>query len=221
MQTHITSSENISNLRERLNAAAASRDRAAFVAVAVEATRAGEVTVPELYTCVLGPLLADIGSAWQHGQERVWEEHYASAAVRTIVEMLYLDVAKAAESVPKRGEKAVLACPPDERHDLGLRMLADRMMLVGWDVYFLGQSTPNAEIIAAAKALSADLVVLTVATHFNRVELRATIERITRELPGVRVGVGGPAFGYVEDWPAEEILTEAMIGLDRDSECGA
>ncbi len=183
--------------------------------------RSGEIAIPNLYVCVLGPLLSDVGLAWQFGRERVWEEHFASATVRTIVESLYLDVCEAAAHVPKRGETAVLACPPDEQHDLGLRMLADRMMLVGWDVYFLGQDTPNAEIIAAARALNADFVVLSVATHFNRVELRATIERLTRELPDVRVGIGGPAFGDTRDWPAEEILTEAMIGLDRDTDCGA
>jgi methanogenic corrinoid protein MtbC1 len=149
----------------------------------------------------------------------VWEEHFASATVRTIVEALYLDVVKAAAQVPPRGQVAVLACPPDEQHDLGLRMLADRMMLVGWEVYFLGANTPRRDLIDAARTVGADLVVLTVATHFNRVELRTTIEALAKELPGVQVGVGGPAFGRVEDWPEEEILTEAMIGLRPGAGC--
>lgn len=215
---HPHAPEAVASLRARMAEALDTRDRAGAVRAAVDAVRVGDVTVPELYTGVLGPILAEIGARWQHGTERVWEEHFASATVRTVVESLYLDVVEQAASAVPRNEIAILACPPDERHDLGLRMLADRMMLVGWQVYFLGASTPNAELVAAARALQANLVVLTVATHFNRVELRETIERLGREVPSVRVGVGGPAFGRVEDWPAEEILTEAMLGISGDSE---
>lgn len=215
---HPYETEATASLRARLSQALDARDRAGAVRAATEAVRSSTVSIPDLYTGVLGPILAEIGARWQHGTERVWEEHFASATVRTIVESLYLDVVDLAATVAPRGESAILACPPDERHDLGLRMLADRMMLVGWQVYFLGASTPNAELVAAAKALHADLVVLTVATHFNRVELRETIERLGREVPSVRVGVGGPAFGRVEDWPSEEILTEAMLGLIGDGE---
>jgi MerR family transcriptional regulator, light-induced transcriptional regulator len=216
-ESHIP--EIVRELRAHVSKALAERDRASAVEIALYAVRERGLPISDLYVCVLGPLLAEIGDAWQHGRERVWEEHFASATVRTIVEALYLDVVKEAAQVSPRGEVAVLACPPDEQHDLGLRMLADRMMLIGWEVYFLGANTPRRELISAAQALKADLVVLTVATHFNRVELRTTIETLARELPGVRVGIGGPAFGRVEDWPEEEILTEAMIGLRPSSGC--
>jgi methanogenic corrinoid protein MtbC1 len=207
------------DLRDRIDEALAARNRAAAVEESLFAVRERGLSIPALYACVLGPLLAEIGTAWQHGTERVWEEHFASATVRTIVEALYLDVVKEAARVTPRGEVAVLACPPEEQHDLGLRMLADRMMLVGWEVYFLGASTPNDELVAAAKELGANLIVLTVATHFNRIELRATIELLNRALPDVRVGVGGPAFGRVADWPAHEILTEENVGIASDSGC--
>ena len=216
-KSHI--SELAAELHTHLSKALAARDRAGAVVLVLYAVRERGLPVSDLYVCVLGPLLAEIGDAWQHGMERVWEEHFASATVRTIVESLYLDVVKEAAQVPSRGQVALLACPPDEQHDLGLRMLADRMMLVGWEVYFLGANTPRAELVAAAKTLGADIVVLTVATHFNRVELRTTIESLERELPGVKIGVGGPAFGRVEDWPEEEILTEAMVGLDDQVGC--
>ena len=206
-------------LHAHLAKALASRDRAGAVEIALYAVRERGLPIADLYMCVLGPILAEIGDAWQHGRERVWEEHFASATVRTIVEALYLDAVKEAAQVPPRGQVAVLACPPDEQHDLGLRMLADRMMLVGWEVYFLGANTPRRDLIDAARTVGADLVVLTVATHFNRVELRTTIEALAKELPGVQVGVGGPAFGRVEDWPEEEILTEAMIGLRPGAGC--
>ena len=52
--------------------------------VAVDAVQAGRITVPDLYTLVLGPFLTRIGSSWSHGTESVWQEHLASHVVLTV-----------------------------------------------------------------------------------------------------------------------------------------
>ncbi len=103
------------------------------------------------------PLMVDTGAQWQAGSTRVWEEHFATATVRTIVDALYPEVAKAAAAAPARADSVLLACPPDEAHDLGLRMLADRFEIAGWHTHYLGANTPVAEIIDAARALDVDL----------------------------------------------------------------
>ncbi len=201
------------SLRNVLDERLVARDREGGVRAAVEAVRLGNVDPDELYTSVLSPLLADTGSAWQQGSTMVWEEHFATAMVRTIVEALYLDIRERASEVPRLGSVAVLACPPGEYHDLGLRMLADRMQLHGWDAYFLGADTPVSEIVSAARSLKADLVALSAATHYNRLLLRDVVDDLKRELPGVRIGVGGPAFALDRSWPADELLNETELGL--------
>lgn len=200
-------------LRRELDARLTVRDRAGAVSVAVEAVRAGHISVPDLYTTVLGPLLADTGSQWQAGVTAVWQEHYASAIVRTIVEALYLEVVAAAERVEPLGKHVLLACPPQEEHDLGLRMLSDRFLLAGWDVTFLGMDTPIVEIVAAAKTVGAHMVVLSASTHFHRVQLRGFVDRLKAELPGVQISVGGPAFALDRSWPADELLDPRALGL--------
>lgn len=200
-------------LRERLAELIATRDRTAAVQTALDAVRDNGLPIEALYTHVLIPLLVDTGAAWLRGETKVWEEHFTSATVRTIVEGLYLDVAAQASKVEPLGTTAVLACPPEEAHDLGLRMLADRMALAGWTVHYLGADTPVDEIVAAAKALGADLVALSAATHYNRLLLREVVAALHRELPAVRVGVGGPAFANDKTWPAADLLTEADLGL--------
>lgn len=185
----------------------------AAVRAAVEAVRSGSLSVADLYAHVLTPLLVDTGAGWQRGTTRVWEEHFASATVRTIIESLYLDVARIAEESPRRGETVVLAAPAQEAHDLGLRMLADRLTLVGWDVIFLGADTPTSDIIAAARTTGASLVVLSVATHFNRLQLRSVVDRLKAELPDARIGVGGPGFAHDRSWPADELLSPTDLGL--------
>jgi len=200
-------------IRSRIDDALARRDRAGAVDVALYAIRERGLDIDALYTKVLAPLLVSTGSAWQEGNERVWEEHFASATVRTIVEALYPEVMKESSRRPRHGRVVVLACPPGEQHDLGLRMLTDRMQLAGWNAYFLGADTPVAEIAAAANSLGADLVALTAATHYNRLLLREVIDQLKAESPGVRIGVGGPAFATDPEWPSDEILTECNLGL--------
>jgi methanogenic corrinoid protein MtbC1 len=200
-------------LRENLEAAMAERDRPRAVTTALDAVRDGSISIASLYVDVLSPLLAGIGSAWSHGAERVWEEHYSSHTVRTIVESLYLDVQREAAKVDRRGESVLLACPPREQHELGLRMLADRFELGGYDVTFLGADTPLDEISAAARATGATLVALSVATVFERVELRCFVDSLREQLPGVRIVIGGPAFALDRHWPAEDFLDTHELGL--------
>lgn len=200
-------------LRARLDAALVVRDRATAVNAAVDAVASGELGVVELYVCVLGPLLVDTGSAWQAGAVRVWQEHYASATVRTIVEALYPHVTRLAASLPRRDGRVLLANPPRELHDLGLRMLADRFELAGYSAALLGADVPLDEIAAAARATHATLVVLSVSTMYERLELREFVDELRAKLPGCEIRVGGAAFVHDHDWAASDLLDPAEFGL--------
>jgi len=183
-------------LRADLDRLLAERDRPGTVARAVQAVRDQEISVTSLYDDVLVPLLDRTGAAWQSGDARVWEEHFATATVRIIVDAVYPDVIAAATGpdVPAHRGTVVLACPAMEEHDLGLRMLSDRFELAGWRSAYLGANTPTEEIIAAAKAFKADLVVLSVATHYHRLRARDVVDSIKHAIPGVRIALGGAAF---------------------------
>jgi len=189
-----------SGLRKLLDERLAAHDKPGAVSVVLEAVERGEIEMPALHA-LLGELLVDIGAAWQDGTCAVWEEHLASGTVRTIVEALYPRLARPA-SAPAR--TVVLACPQDESHDLGLRMLSDRFELAGWRTQMVGADTPSGEIVAAARALGAELIVLSASTHFHRVRIKTILDDLHSALPGVRVVVGGAAF------------TSDCCGLDDD-----
>jgi methanogenic corrinoid protein MtbC1 len=182
------------------------RDKATFVRTAVEAVTSQRLSIAELYRDVLTPLLVELGAGWQNGHVAIWEEHMASAMVRTVVEILYPGVLKAKMAVPPTGRSVLLASPPEEAHDLGLRMVSDRFDMAGWTTYFLGADSPLEEVVDAARKLHVDAVVLSSATHFHRLALRAYVDRLKRELPHVSVWVGGSAFVYGgEGWAPQEI----------------
>ena len=203
----------------------AARDRDGAITAALDAVRAERIGIADLYTQVLSPLMLAIGERWQAGETRVWEEHYTTQIVRGIVDALAPDVIAAqrkataaarAGSAPAGAaapDRVLMACPPGEQHDLGMRMLADRFRLAGWEVFYLGTDTPVDEIVDAAKRLETDLVVLSASTHFNRVLLRDAASRIRTALTHTRLAVGGPAFALDRQWPTAELLDPVALGL--------
>ena len=195
----------------------AAHDRAAFVRTAVEAVTSGAVSIPGLYREVLTPLLVQTGSAWQHGRLTVWEEHLASAMVRSVVEIVYPGVLQVKATVPPAGRSVLLASPPEEGHDLGLRMVSDRFDMAGWTTYFLGADTPVDDVADAARRLGVDALVFSSSTHYHRVALRRHVEHLKEQLPNVDVWVGGPAFALeTVGWAASELLDlDALLGGSR------
>jgi methanogenic corrinoid protein MtbC1 len=198
-------------LQERLDA----NDKPGAVAAALSAVERGEIGVSRLYA-LLGALMADLGASWQSGTTPVWHEHLVSGIARTIVEALYPTVRALAGAAPRRDRTVLLACPQDESHDLGLRMLCDRFELAGWDTRMLGADSPTGDIAVAAETLGADLIVLSASTHFHRMRIRALLDDLHSVLPGVRVVVGGPAFsrdccGLSDE---EVMLPEEFFGED-------
>ncbi|MEI6727890.1 MAG: cobalamin-dependent protein [Actinomycetes bacterium] len=208
-------------LFDRLVVLLQEHDREAAVRTAVEAVTSGVIGIPELYRDVLSPLLSRSGEAWQHGRVRIWEEHFSSAVVRTIVEILYPGVLKVKASVPPAGRSVLLACPPEENHDLGLRMVADRFDMAGWTTYFLGADTPTSDLIDAAQRLSVDAVVLSSSTHFHRVALRRHVDLLKHALGSLHVWVGGPAFRHGGDgWTEAEIVDLDGLLADAGTHAG-
>ncbi len=178
-------------LRTRLEELIAAHDRADAVAAALEAVESGRIDLRSLHHEVLSPMLRDTGHEWQEGHTRVWEEHFTTATVRTIVEALYPHVQRMRAAAPVTGHSILLACPEDEAHDLGLRMLADMFDASGWTTFLLGADTPTVEIADAAAALGVDHVLLAAVTFIDRVRIRGVLDKLHERLPGVRLLVAG------------------------------
>jgi DNA-binding transcriptional MerR regulator/methylmalonyl-CoA mutase cobalamin-binding subunit len=113
----------------------------------------GHGHLPAIRDVVL-PVLAEIGTRWEHAQLTVGHEHFASH----LIERRLLALANGWEA--GHGPLALLACPSGERHTLGLvcfgLLLADR----GWRIAYLGADTPIDQIVHVSASLSPDVVVL-------------------------------------------------------------
>ena len=58
------------------------------------------------------------------------------------------------------GQRALLACPPGEQHELGLLCFGLLLRERGWRIAYLGAETPTSDLATAIAELSPELVVL-------------------------------------------------------------
>jgi DNA-binding transcriptional MerR regulator len=128
------------------------------------------------------PFLRDLGERWARGTISVGQEHFATAVIAGRLHAL----ARGWDAGV--GPRAVLACPSDERHDLGLLCFALALRGRGWRVSYLGADTPTAAIEGVANALDAELVVVGAARAEPLVGVAAPLARLAAER---RVCVGG------------------------------
>jgi MerR family transcriptional regulator, light-induced transcriptional regulator len=100
------------------------------------------------------PFLADLGEAWSRGTATVGQEHFATAVIAGRLHAL----ARGWDAGV--GPRAVVACPSQEWHDLGLLCFALALRNRGWRVWYLGADTPALAIDGVASQLDADLIVV-------------------------------------------------------------
>jgi DNA-binding transcriptional MerR regulator len=135
---------------------------------------------------VVMPLLVAVGESWHAGGITIAQEHLVTSAVRARLERRLAEVRAAVHG------RAVLACAPGERHELGLLMLAVRLRADGWDVTYLGQDMPVADTLAMAVEMGATLVCFSIGTADAAAALEDGLRDATRPR-GLTVVVGGRA----------------------------
>ena len=103
---------------------------------------------------VILPTLAALGQRWAAGEATVAEEHFASQLLAARLHGLAQRWSRGV------GPVALLACPPGERHDLGLLCAGLALRARGWRIACLGADTPVSDLLAAARRLEPEIVIL-------------------------------------------------------------
>lgn len=140
------------DVRERLFAALEQLDDA-MAQRAVDELLSG-LSVETAVRDVLLPFLRDVGERWRSGEVTVAQEHFASQLLRGRLGGLARGWGAAV------GPAALLACLPDERHDIALLAFSVVLRRRGWVVTFLGADTPLESVSASLRSGRYDLVVL-------------------------------------------------------------
>jgi methanogenic corrinoid protein MtbC1 len=166
------------------------------IALAEQALASG-LGVTELYTQVLGRAQIEIGRMWQRGEIHVAEEHLSSRITEQVMAIVNARMPRK----PRNGRRVLITSANGDLHDIGLRMVADHFEMAGWEVVFLGASTPAEDVAAAVHDFEVDLVAVAAKLVLH---VRATAEMVAAvraATPGRRLPilVGGTPFQVAPD----------------------
>lgn len=144
------------------------------------------------------PLATLVGDAWMRGEFEVFEEHLFTEQMQGVLR-------GAIAQVPASGgaPRILLSTLPGELHGLGLLMVEAVCALEGAQCFSLGTQTSAGELVAAARAQSADVVALSFCGSYSAPAMREGIRILRRDLPaGTAIWCGGAGTARLRRPPA-------------------
>lgn len=167
-------------------------DRKRAVHIAVDAIQSKSIDVPTLYEQILAPSLNIISSNQINQEIPIWDEHLRSNIVRTVLENIYPMIEGSDAAFSK---SALVVCLEEEYHELGARMTADYLTILGFKTYFIGANTPKKEVLLAIEHLSPDLICISVTNYFHLTRLHGLVETIKMlsSDKSIKIAIGGYA----------------------------
>jgi methanogenic corrinoid protein MtbC1 len=147
------------------------------------------------------PALVEAGRRWERSDMTVAAEHLLAEAAR-----LWLAARSHALPAPPRAAPHVLvACPEDERHDLGALALAVLLRRAGVRVAYLGADVPTATLVEATRSTRLDALCLSITSAPSLPVARIALGALHGAGGGVRLYVGGPAIVRARDEEADAL----------------
>jgi methanogenic corrinoid protein MtbC1 len=151
---------------------------------------------------LLAEVQQKVGDLWQHNEWTVADEHAATAITDLALAAACLE-AQRRRHAPEG--TVVVGCAEEEWHVMPAQMFAEQLTAAGWDVVFLGASTPAEHLqrFVATEPPAAVAVSCTVPVHLHGARRAISASHAA----GVPVLAGGAAFGTSPD-------RAAAIGAD-------
>lgn len=175
------------NVREFLKLALSGRRLEALNYV-LELGRAGEKPEDIVSNTVL-PAMAGIGRLWEANEISVSEEHAATEISRYALQRIM-------DEIPRDkplGLTVLVGCVPDEQHDIGAMLTAAYMEARGWDVTYLGRSTPEADLLKAVAEVAPAVCVFSITMIARLPASRDLFVDLKEAAPGMGIIAGGHA----------------------------
>jgi len=133
---------------------------------------------------VVVPYLHQLGERWRRGEIGIAQEHFASNVIRGRLAGLARGWGEG------QGPRAVVACPPDELHDLPLLIFGIVLNRNGWRVDYFGASTPIDELVRAVGRSRPELVVVAATTTDRFTAILGELAQLAAVAPLALAGAG-------------------------------
>ena len=133
---------------------------------------------------VVLPYLHELGERWERREISVAQEHFASNVIRGRLAGL------ARGWGIGNGPRAIVACPPDELHDLPLLIFGIVLNRNGWRVDYFGANTPIEDLVREAGRSRPELVVVAATTTDRFMAIVTELASLATVAPLALAGAG-------------------------------
>jgi MerR family transcriptional regulator, light-induced transcriptional regulator len=164
----------------------------------------------EVLLDLVQPAMIEVGERWHRGEINVAAEHFATEFVRRKMASL-LNVFE----TNAHRDTIVIACAPEELHDVGILFASLFLVRRGWHVVYLGAKVPLIDLIETVHAVSPSVVLLSASTLETVPGLIECARAIQRNFPNVRFGYGGRIFNQNPE--LHETIPGSFLGHDARS----
>jgi DNA-binding transcriptional MerR regulator len=144
---------------------------------------------------VLMPALRLLGRSWEENAIISANEHFTTELIRRQIAAALVVLPGAHSDAPV----VLLACPTDERHELGLLALCLLLRERRLGTLYLGADVPTPDLLLAAKRTNIAAICLSATTPSGLASLARAAREIASARVTARLFVGGPALRQATD----------------------
>jgi methanogenic corrinoid protein MtbC1 len=119
-------------------------------------------------------------------------------------------------ATPTGGRLAIVSGSPEERHALGVQMVADFLEGDGWEVLNLGAATPAGDLARLADAEQADVVALSTSTPAGLPGAAEAVAELQALAPRPLVVLGGQLWAGEARREADALGADLVLRDPRD-----
>jgi 5-methyltetrahydrofolate--homocysteine methyltransferase len=134
------------------------------------------------------PALTEVGARYERGAYFLPQLMQSATAAKLAIDTA---TARMPDSKPAASRTVLLATVHGDVHDIGKNIVATLLGSYGFGVIDLGRNVPPEAVVAAAREAGVTLVGLSALMTTTVPAMRETIVQLRRELPQVRIMVGG------------------------------
>lgn len=164
-------------------------------------------TPADIYLSVLAPAQVKLGDMWHRGEINIAQEHLATAITMQMMDRQR----QAAKPRTPLGLRALVTPVKDDQHFVGARMIADLLIMDGWDVDFFWNATPDKDLAEYIQLRRIDLLAISVTMpEFlpNVAETTDTIRKLDPSRP--KILLGGSAITHA-DFDTNNLGVDAIV----------
>jgi methanogenic corrinoid protein MtbC1/DNA-binding XRE family transcriptional regulator len=172
----------------------------------------------DIYLSILVPTQIDLGQAWHDGKVNVAQEHLATQITLDQMDRLRSQIFPRS----KLGFRVAVTTVEGDSHFIGARMVADFFLADGWDVDFLGASTPGPDLVELVRRRSVDLVAISITNSDSFPRLEWTVGSLATLANPPKILLGGAVLGDTPDLAIKmgadavaQNLTDAVLEARR------